>query len=300
MPPRYPGPMQEIRGVITAMVTPFDEGGGVDLAAGRRLAAHLVENGSHGLVISGTTGEVPTITDEEAVDLLQAVREEVGDGVLLVCGTGTNDTRHSIELTKMAAEAGAEAALVVTPYYNKPNPAGILAHFEAVAAAVPELPIVAYNIPSRVVVNIPPPLLAELGKIDNVVAVKQANNDELGQVEGLGLLAGNDDVFLRTLELGGAGGILVASHLVGPQMREMWDAAQAGDLERAREIDTALRPLYEALAVTTNPIPVKAALEMIGQIPSDALRLPLVPADDEQRSTIRAGLESVGLTPVSH
>src|SRR3954447_3426379 len=121
MPPRYPGPMQEIRGVITAMVTPFDEGGGIDVAAGRRLAAHLIEHGSHGLVISGTTGEVPTITDEEATDLLEAVRQEIGEEPLLICGTGTNDTRHSIELTKAAADAGAEAALVVTPYYNKPN-----------------------------------------------------------------------------------------------------------------------------------------------------------------------------------
>jgi 4-hydroxy-tetrahydrodipicolinate synthase len=289
--------MQEIRGVITAMVTPFDEGGAVDEAAGCRLAAHLLEH-SHGLVISGTTGEVPTITDPEAIKLLKAVRREVGD-VLLACGTGTNDTRHSCELTKAAAEAGADAALVVTPYYNKPNPAGILAHFEAIAEAVPGLPIIAYNIPSRVVVDIPPDLLAELAQIDSVVAVKQANNEELQQVEGLALLAGNDDAFLPTLELGGAGGILVASHLVGPQMREMWDAAQAGNLERAREIDATLRPLYEALAVTTNPIPVKAALAMTGAIPNDALRLPLVPADEEQRATIRAGLESVGLQPVS-
>ena len=290
--------MKRISGVITAMVTPFGEGGGVDEAAGQRLAAYLVEHGSHGLVISGTTGEVPTITDKEATDLLEAVRREVGEDPLLVCGTGTNDTRHSIELTKAAADAGAEAALVVTPYYNKPNPAGILAHFEAIAEAVPELPIIAYNIPSRVVVNIPPSLLGELARIDSVVAVKQANNEELRPIEGLNLLAGNDDIFLRTLELGGDGGILVASHLVGPQMREMWDAAQAGDLDRAREIDAGLQPLYEGLAVTTNPIPVKAALAMTGLIPSDALRLPLVPADETQRAAIRVGLESVGLTPV--
>ncbi len=152
--------------------------------------------------------------------------------MLLVCGTGTNYTEHSIELTKGAAEAGADAALIVTPYYNKPNPAGIQAHFEAIAAAVPDLPLIAYNIPSRVVVNVPPEGLAELAKIDNVVAVKQANNDELQPIEGMEILAGNDDIFLKTLEIGGAGGILVASHLVGPQMREIWDAAQAGDIER--------------------------------------------------------------------
>jgi 4-hydroxy-tetrahydrodipicolinate synthase len=287
--------MTAIRGVLTAMVTPFDEGGAVDEAAARRLASHLLEHGSHGIVVAGSTGECPTLTDAEEISLLRAVLDEAGGRATVVCGTGTNDTRHSIELTKAAAEAGADAALVVAPYYNKPNPAGIRAHFEAVAAAVPELPIVAYNIPSRVVVNMPPSLLAELGRIENVVAVKQANNDELEQVEGLDLLAGNDDAFLSTLELGGAGGILVASHLVGPQMREMWDAAQAGDLDRAREIDAGLRVLYAALGVTTNPIPVKAALEMTGLIPSDALRLPLVPADDAQRATVRAALESAGV-----
>lgn len=284
--------------MITAMVTPFDEGGTIDEGAGRRLAGYLLEHGSHGLVISGTTGEVPTITDPEATGLLRAVREEVGDDVPLICGTGTNDTRHSRELTKMAAEAGADAALVVTPYYNKPNPAGILAHFEAVAAAVPDLPIIAYNIPSRVVVDVPPSLLAELAKVDNIVAVKQANNDELQPIEGMDVLAGNDEIFLKTLEIGGAGGILVASHLVGPQMREIWDAAQAGELERAREIDATLRQVYAAMGVTTNPIPVKAALAMTGLIPTDTLRLPLVPADAEQRAAVRAALESVGLQAV--
>jgi 4-hydroxy-tetrahydrodipicolinate synthase len=287
--------MARIEGVITAMATPFDESGAVDEAAARRLAAHLVEHGSHGVVVAGSTGEAATLDDGEHISLLRAVVEEIGDRALVACGTGTNDTRHSIELTRAAAEAGAEAALVVTPYYNKPNPAGILAHFEAVAAAVPGLPIIAYNIPSRVVVNVPPELLAEVARIDNVVALKQANNDELQQIEGLALLAGNDDAFLPTLEMDGAGGILVASHLVGPQMREMWDAAQEGDLERARRVDAGLRPLYEALAVTTNPIPVKAALEMAGLIPTDVLRLPLVSADRAQRDAVRAALDSVGI-----
>jgi 4-hydroxy-tetrahydrodipicolinate synthase len=291
--------MKEIRGVITAMATPFEESGAVDEAAALKLATHLLEHGSHGLVISGSTGEAPTLTDEEALVLVSTVRKEVGDDVLLICGTGTNYTQHSIELTEGALQAGADAALVVTPYYNKPNPAGIKAHFEAIAAAVTEMPIIAYNIPSRVVVNVPPELLAELAKIDNVVAVKQANNEELQPIEGMGLLAGNDDVFLRTLELGGDGGILVASHLVGSQMKEMWDAAQAGDLDRAREIDAGLRTLYAAMGVTTNPIPVKAALAMIGLIPTDTLRLPLVPANAEQRATVRAALESVGLAPVT-
>ncbi len=291
--------MKEIRGVITAMATPFDANGAVDEAAALRLATYLLEHGSHGLVISGSTGEAPTLTDEEALDLVRAIRREVGDEVLLVCGTGTNYTDHSIELTRGAADAGADAALIVTPYYNKPNPAGIQAHFEAIAGAVPNLPLIAYNIPSRVVVNVPPSDLAELAKIDSVVAVKQANNDELQPIEGLEILAGNDDIFFRTLEIGGAGGICVASHLVGLQMREVWDAAQAGDLDRGREIDSGLRQVYAAMGVTTNPIPVKAALEMTGLIPSGKLRLPLVPADAEQRATVRAALESVGLNPVT-
>ncbi len=285
--------------MMTAMATPFTENGGVDENAALKLATHLLEHGSHGLVISATTGEAPTLTDEEALVLLRAVRREVGDEVPMVCGTGTNYTEHSIELTTGAAEAGADAALIVTPYYNKPNPAGIQAHFEAIAAAVPGLPLIAYNIPSRVVVNVPPEDLAELAKIDTVVAVKQANNDDLQPIEGLDILAGNDDIFFKTLEIGGAGGICVASHLVGPQMREVWDAAQAGDLERAREIDSGLREVYAAMGVTTNPIPVKAALEMTGLIPSGTLRLPLVPANAAQRATVRAALEGVGLTSVT-
>jgi 4-hydroxy-tetrahydrodipicolinate synthase len=290
--------MAQLEGILTAMATPFEESGAVDEAAARRLATYLLEHGSHGLVVAGSTGEAATLDDAEHISLLRAVAEEVGGRALVACGTGTNDTRHSVELTKAAAEAGAEAALVVTPYYNKPNPAGIVAHFEAVAAAVPGLPIIAYNIPSRVVINLPPSLLAEIARIDNVVAVKQANNDELQQIEGLALLAGNDDAFLPTLELGGAGGIQVASHLVGPQMREIWDAMQAGDLARAREIDAMLHPVYEALSVN-NPIPLKAGLEMTGLIPSGVLRLPLVPADREQREAVRAALDSAGVVVAS-
>jgi 4-hydroxy-tetrahydrodipicolinate synthase len=290
--------MKEISGVITAMATPFDEDGAVDLDGVRRLAAHLLQHGSHGLVIAGSTGECPTLTDEEEIEILRAVREEVGEETLLICGTGTNDTRHSCELTKMAAEAGADASLVVVPYYNKPNREGIRAHFETVAAAVPELPMVMYNIPSRVIVNAGPELLRELGQIDNIVAVKQANDAELGPIDGLTVLAGNDNTFLRVLEFGGGGGILVASHIVGDRMREMWEAAQAGDLARAREIDAEITPVYEATAVTTNPIPLKAALSMLG-LTGDRLRLPLVSADAEQRAAVRAGLDAAGVAVAS-
>jgi 4-hydroxy-tetrahydrodipicolinate synthase len=285
---------EPIQGVLTAMATPFDEDGAVDHDAARGLATHLLEHGSHGLVVGGSTGECPTLTDRETVELLSAVRAEVGDDVLLICGTGTNDTRHSRELTKMAAAASADASLVVAPYYNKPNAAGLRAHFESVAAAVPELPMVVYNIPSRVVINMPPELLAELAAVDNIVAVKQANDEELGPIEGLAVLAGNDNTFLRVLEFGGAGGITVASHVAGHHMREMWDAAQEGNIARAREIDAELTPLYEGLSVTTNPIPIKAALEMLGLV-SERMRLPLVPADAEQRAAVRAALEGIGL-----
>jgi 4-hydroxy-tetrahydrodipicolinate synthase len=291
--------MKPIEGVITAMATPFAESGAVDTDAARRLAAYLLEHGSHGLVIAGTTGECPTLTDEEEIELLRAVRAEVGDEVLLVCGTGTNDTRHSRELTKMAAQNGADAALVVAPYYNKPNRAGLRAHFEAVAEAVPELPLVMYNIPARVVINMPPDLLAELGRdVDNIVAVKQANDDELGPIEGLAVLAGNDNTFCRVLEFGGAGGITVASHVVGDRMREMWDAAKGGDLDRARELDAELTPVYEGLSVTTNPIPIKAALELTG-VASGRMRLPLVPADAEQRAAVKAALDGAGIDTVN-
>jgi 4-hydroxy-tetrahydrodipicolinate synthase len=213
----------------------------------------------------------------------------------VICGTGTNDTRHSEHLTQAAVEAGADAVLVVTPYYNKPNRAGILAHYGAVADAAGGTPVIVYNIPSRVVVNIEPDLLEELSAIENVVAVKQANNEQIDQVEGLDVLAGNDDIFLRCLESGGAGGILVASHVVGNEMRAIYDAVRGGDPDTAKEIDAGIRPVFEALAVTTNPIPVKAAAQMLELIPSARMRLPMVEADSEQRSTIRAALEARGL-----
>jgi len=286
-----------LSGVLTAMATPFDASGDVDFAAAAELAVHLLENGSDGLVVAGTTGEAATLNDEEQIDLLRAVRAEVGSEALLICGSGTNDTRHSVALTMAADDAGADAMLVVTPYYNKPNPAGIRAHVEAVAAATAK-PIVIYNIPSRTVVNMPPELLAELAGIANVVAVKQANDAELQAIAGLDILAGNDGVLLRALEIGGTGGITVASHLVGPQMAAIRDRFEAGDLDGAREIDASLQPIYDALGVTTNPMPLKAALEMLG-ICSERMRLPMVPLDEGQREVVRSALEAVGLEVVA-
>jgi 4-hydroxy-tetrahydrodipicolinate synthase len=274
------------------MVTPFAEDGSVDEAAARQLARHLIDNGSHGLVLAGTTGESPTLDDAEKLSLLRAVRDELGEEVTLICGTGSNDTRHSEELSAAAADAGADAVLAVTPYYSKPNFTGIKAHYEAVAGAA-GIPVLLYNIPSRVVVNLSAEQLAELGQIENVVAVKQANDDELQQIDGLPVLAGNDGTFLRTLEMGEPGGILVASHLVGAEMREIYDAMQAGESDRAREIDAKLRPIYEVCG-RTNPIPVKAGLELLG-ICSAWARLPIVEADDEQKAEVRHALEAHGL-----
>jgi 4-hydroxy-tetrahydrodipicolinate synthase len=287
--------MPELHGVITAMATPFASDGELDLDAGRHLARYLIDNGSHGLVVAGTTGESPTLSDDEKISLLEAVLDEVGDAATVIAGTGSNDTRHTVELTERARRAGAHAVLAVTPYYNKPNPDGLRAHYAAVSEAAGEIPVVLYNIPSRTVINIDPELLSELAAANtNIVAVKQANNDDLGPVEGLEILAGNDDAFARTLAFGGAGGILVASHLVGPQMRAIYDAAVAGDQARADEVDAGLRPIYEAMALTSNPIPVKTALELLGVIDAN-MRLPMVPASDDQRSTIRTALERTGL-----
>jgi 4-hydroxy-tetrahydrodipicolinate synthase len=287
--------MPEIKGVITAMVTPFAADATLDLDAARSLARHLVDNGSHGLVVSGTTGEAPTLSDTEKLRLFEAVLDEVGDRATVIAGTGSNDTHHTAELSGKAARVGAHALIVVTPYYNKPNRAGLRAHYETVAKAAGDTPIVLYNIPSRCVINVPPDLLAELAAaIPNVVAVKQANNDDLAPIEGLDVLAGNDEIFLRTLEIGGAGGILVASHIVGNEMRAIYDSATSGDSPRAGEINEELRPIYEMLTATSNPIPVKTALEMLGVIDSH-MRLPMVPASEEERTTIKSALERQGM-----
>jgi 4-hydroxy-tetrahydrodipicolinate synthase len=287
--------LNPLTGVVTAMATVFDEDGSLDLISTASLAEHLLENGSDGLVVGGTTGESPTLDDEEKLALLECVLSVAGGEAPIVLGTGSNDTRHSVELTARAAEAGATGALVVTPYYNKPNRAGITAHFEAVAAAAPELPIILYNIPARVIVNVSPDHLAELAAIPNVVAVKQANDDEIGPIEGLDLLAGNDSGLLPVMESGGVGGILVASHFVGNQMRDLIDLCLDRETERAAMLDADLRPVYDAMAVTVNPIPVKAALEMAG-ICRATMRLPMVEATSDEKAEIAELLEKGGVT----
>jgi 4-hydroxy-tetrahydrodipicolinate synthase len=276
------------------MATAFDADGRVDLVASRSLARHLVEHGSNGLVVAGTTGESPTLDDEEKLALLDAVIDEVGREATVILGSGSNDTRHSVELTRAAADHGADAGLIVTPYYNRPNEAGLRGHFGAVAEGSPDLPLILYNIPGRVVTNMGPGFLAELAQIPNVIAVKQANDSEIQEIPGLDLLAGNDTGFLKCLKNGGSGGILVASHIVGERMRELYDRFREGDVAGAELIDSGLKPVYEAMAITVNPIPVKAALEMAG-LCSARMRLPMVEATEEEKSRIRSLLASAGV-----
>jgi 4-hydroxy-tetrahydrodipicolinate synthase len=283
--------------VITATVTPFDAEGKVDYDRYAELCTYLIENGSDGVVVSGTTGEAPTLSDDERLGLLQAALDAVGDRATVIAGTGTYSTDHSIHLTKQADEAGAHGALVVTPYYNKPPPRGIVAHFKAVAAAT-ELPLMVYNIPSRVVINIEPETMAELAEITNVTSVKQANAD-IDQARrivelGLDLYAGDDNIIYPFLEVGGKGGVCVHTHVVGPQVKEMIRRFGAGDKEGAKRIDEELAASYELLGVVTGPIQIKAALNMLGH-DVGGLRLPLVEASDEERAQIRDCLERLGV-----
>jgi 4-hydroxy-tetrahydrodipicolinate synthase len=283
--------------ILTAVVTPFAEDGSVNLDAFKRLCVHLVENGSDGVVVAGTTGEAPTLSDEERLGLFAAAIEAVGDRANVVAGTGTYSTAHSVHLTREAHKLGVDAFLVVTPYYNKPPVRGIVAHFEAIAT-VTDKPIVVYNIPQRVVINLEPDTLAELAEIPNVQYVKQATTDldqarRVVSESGLILLAGGDELLLPFLELGARGGILVYTHIVGPRVRELVTRFADGDAEGAREIEKELAPVIEALSVA-NPIPVKAALNMLGH-EVGGHRLPLVEASEAEKTALRGALERAGI-----
>jgi 4-hydroxy-tetrahydrodipicolinate synthase len=283
--------------ILTAIVTPFKRDGSLDLESFRALAAHLVENGSDGLVVTGSTGESSTLSDGERFELYEVAVDEVGDRATVIAGTGTYSTAHSVHLTERTNEIGVDAYLVVTPYYNRPPPRGIVAHFEAIAA-VTDRPIVAYNIPARVVLNLEPETIAQLAQIPNVTAVKQAN-DDLAQARrivelGLDLYAGDDDILFPFLGIGGLGGICVHTHVVGPQVKEMVRLFRAGDVEGARALDEELRPSIDLLRVVSNPIAIKAALNMLGH-EVGGLRLPLVEATGDEREAVRGCLERLGL-----
>jgi 4-hydroxy-tetrahydrodipicolinate synthase len=283
--------------VLTAIVTPFDEDGRVDIASFRALASHLVDNGSDGLVVTGTTGESPTLSDDERFQLYEAAVDEVGGRATVVAGTGTYSTEHTIHLTTRAHELGVDGFLVVTPYYNKPPPRGIVEHFKAIAA-VSDKPIVVYNIPARVVLNLEPETIAELAKIPTVKAVKQAH-DDLAQARrivelGLDLYAGDDPLVLPFVELGGLGGVCVHTHVVGPQVKEMIRLYRADDHEGAKRLEAETAPALEILKVVVNPIAIKAALNLLGHNVG-GLRLPLVEATEDERAQVRGCLERLGL-----
>lgn len=287
--------------IITAMVTPYTPDLRVDHGSLAGLADFLLSNGSDGLVVCGTTGESPTLTDDEKVAMFRTVVTVAAGRGPVIAASGSNDTRHSVELTKRAEDAGVDALLVVSPYYNKPPDRGLSEHFRAVAAAT-TLPVILYNIPSRCVVNLSPEVLTELAGVDNIVAVKQANPDldqtrRLLELSDIGVYAGNDDMLYDVLEMGGWGGVCVASHVAGPRMKRMATAAQNGDLKAARAINEALAPLFKALGVTTNPIPIKAAMNLLGH-EVGGLRLPLVEATVDETRLVRAELERQGFLPV--
>ena len=285
--------IDELGTILTAIVTPFDEELRVNEEAFVALMAHLAENGSDGFVVAGTTGEASTMTGEEQLGLIALAVAERPPGTSIIAGTGTNDTRQAVHLTKRATELGVDATLSVTPYYNRPSPLGLKRHYEAIAAAT-DRPVLVYNIPARTGTNMSPQLLAELAKIPNIEGVKQANAEELQLIDGLALYAGDDATFARTLDMGGAGGITVASHIVGNEMRRMVD-----EPEHRTEIDASLRDVYETLFMTASPTCTKAALNLLGHNVG-GLRLPLVAATAEETEAVRAMLERHGLLTSTH
>jgi 4-hydroxy-tetrahydrodipicolinate synthase len=283
--------------VLTAILTPFHPDGSVNIAKFRELATHLVDHGSDGLVVAGTTGESPTLRDEEKLELFAAALDAVGDRATVIAGTGTNDTGHSVHLTELAHETGVDAVLVVTPYYNKPPQRAIVRHFQEVAAAT-DKPVIVYNIPSRVVVNIEPETMAQLAKIPNVRAVKQAhdNLDEARRIPelGLDLYAGDDNLIFPFLALGSVGGICVHTHVWGDQTKEMIRLWRAGDEAGAKSLNEAMQPAFDLLKITTNPIPIKAAMNLLGH-DLGGYRLPMVEPTEQELEQVRACLERAGV-----
>jgi len=284
----------ELGTILTAMVTPFDADGHVDEEAAVALMHHLAEHGSDGLVICGTTGEASTLNDEEHLGFIRlAVEEMHGTGTTIVAGVGSNDTRHAVHMTERASELGPDALLHVNPYYNRPSRRGIVRHFEEVCRAT-DLPIVLYNIPQRTGSDMPNDLLAELAQLENIFAVKQANPANLAKVDGLRIYAGNDDLLADVLDMGEAGGILVAAHLFGEEMHRMAD-----EPDRRREIDQSLSDVYRDMTVAPLACATKAALTMLGVLPSATPRLPYVELDEQELGVIRSMLERHGLLQAS-
>lgn len=292
--------MLDLGKVLTAMVTPFDSRLEVDYGRARDLARKLVDEGSDGLVVAGTTGESPTLSKDEKVRLFETVVDAIGDRAVVVAGTGTNSTSDSIAMTKAAAKAGAKAVMLVGPYYNKPPQEGLYQHFTAVARET-ELPILLYNVPGRTSVNILPETVARLAKIPNIIAVKEASGslDQVSEIvrttpPAFQVLSGDDSLTLPVLAVGGRGIVSVASHVVGPQIKRMIEAFLAGRVTESRDLHLNLLPFFRACFVTTNPIPVKAALRLSG-FDAGGCRLPLVDAAPREVEALRKAMVDLGL-----
>ncbi|NUK29171.1 4-hydroxy-tetrahydrodipicolinate synthase [Parageobacillus sp. VR-IP] len=277
--------------IVTAMVTPFDHKGNIDFAKTTSLINYLLENGTDSLVIAGTTGESPTLTTEEKVALFRHVVSVVNGRVPVIAGTGTNNTRASIELTKKAEEIGVDAVMLVAPYYNKPNQEGLYQHFKAIAEST-SLPVMLYNIPGRSVVNIAVDTVVRLSEIPNIVAVKDAsgNLDAMTEIitrtrEDFQLYSGDDSITLPVLAIGGAGVVSVASHIIGNEMQQMIAAFEAGDNKKAAKLHQKLLPVMKGLFAAPSPVPVKTALQLKG-LDVGSVRLPLVPLTEQERSEL--------------
>ncbi|MDQ6732198.1 MAG: 4-hydroxy-tetrahydrodipicolinate synthase [Actinomycetota bacterium] len=283
---------EQLGTILTAMVTPFDDRGRVDEAAAVALMHRLIAHGSDGLVICGTTGEAATLDDEEHLGMIALAVGEMKGQATIIAGVGSNDTRHAVRLTERATEIGPDALLSVNPYYNRPSRRGILAHYRAVTRAT-DLPILLYNIPQRTGADLPNELVAELGQLDGIVGVKQANPTNLAPIDGMMIYAGNDDMLADVLDLGEPGGILTASHFVGPEMRRMVD-----EPENRHQIDARLQDVYRDLGITPLACSIKAGLGLIG-MPVGAPRLPYVELDASELVIVRDMLERHGLLSVS-
>lgn len=290
--------------VITAMVTPMDRTLAVDYDRAAALAKRLVDSASDGLVVCGTTGEAPTLTDDEKIRLFRTIREAVGPRAKVIAGTGTYDTAHSVHLTREAERVGCDGVLLVNPYYNKPSQEGLYRHFKTVAEST-SLPVMLYNIQGRTSVNCEPATIARLAEVPNIVAVKEASGslDQISQIRKLTppefhLYSGDDSLTLPLLAVGGTGVVSVASHLVGREIKAMIQAYQAGEIRQAQALHFRLWPLFKVLFITTNPVPVKAALALSG-FDVGGLRLPLVEASVKEREAIGAVLKELALIPVA-
>lgn len=289
--------------MLTAMATPFDEGGAVNWAEAARLARHLVAHGSDGIVVAGTTGESPTLSDEEKIRLVTTVKEAAGGAAMVVAGTGTYDTKHSINLTREAERAGADGILLVNPYYNRPSQDGLYAHFRTVAEAT-RLPCMLYNIPGRTGVNCTPETIARLAEVPNIAAVKEAsgNLDQASEIrrrtpEDFQIYSGDDSLTLPLLAVGGSGVVSVASHLAGRDILEMIRTYERGEVRRALQLHLRLLPLFKVLFITTNPVPLKAALNLSG-FRVGRPRLPLVEATPKEREQIELVLKDLAVAAV--